>query len=85
MQLFTARFDPAGYYGYSDHHQGISACLLALSRGAQLVEKHLTLNKTSTVIRDHVLSATPEEFAELTRVGWPIARLARALAGAPAV
>ena len=76
-----SRFADAGYYGYSDHHQGTSACLLALARGAQFVEKHLTLNKTSTVIRDHVLSATPEEFAELTRVGRPLSRLARAIDG----
>jgi sialic acid synthase SpsE len=76
---FPARFDESGFYGYSDHCQGTSACLLALSRGAQYIEKHLTLNKTSQVIRDHVLSATPEEFAELVRVGWPLARLADAV------
>jgi sialic acid synthase SpsE len=72
---FPARFDELGFYGYSDHCQGTSACLLALSRGAQYIEKHVTLNKTSQVIRDHVLSATPDEFAELVRVGWPLARL----------
>jgi N,N'-diacetyllegionaminate synthase len=76
---FPPRFDEHGYFGYSDHCQGISACLLALARGAQFVEKHITLNKTSPVIRDHVLSATPDEFAELARVGWPLARLARAV------
>lgn len=57
------------FYGYSDHLMGIEGCLLALSRGARLIEKHFTLNKTSRVIRDHGLSATPEEFATLTRWG----------------
>ena len=69
------KFEASGYYGYSDHCHGISACLLALSRGAQFIEKHFTLNKTSQVIRDHVMSSTPEEFADLTRLGGEIARL----------
>ena len=68
-------FDPQGYYGYSDHFLGIEACLLAIARGARYVEKHLTLNKTSQVIRDHVLSATPAEFRQLTEVGKPLGRL----------
>jgi sialic acid synthase SpsE len=76
---FPPHFDEEGYFGYSDHGQGISACLLALARGARFIEKHLTLNKASSVIRDHVLSATPDEFAELVKVGWPLARLARAV------
>jgi sialic acid synthase SpsE len=76
------RFGDDGYFGYSDHCLGTSACLVALARGARFIEKHLTLNKTSAVIRDHVLSATPEEFEELVRVGGPVARLARVLTGA---
>jgi len=78
---FPERFDEAGFFGYSDHCQGTSACLLAASRGARYIEKHITLNKTSQVIRDHILSATPDEFAELVRVGWPLARLASAVGG----
>ena len=74
------RFHEDGYYGYSDHSQGITACLIAVARGAQYIEKHITLNKTSTVIRDHVLSATPAEFRELVDVASPMARLARTLA-----
>jgi sialic acid synthase SpsE len=69
------RFDPHGYFGYSDHLLGIEACLLAISRGAQYIEKHFTLNKTSPVIRDHVLSATPSEFRQLTELGKPLAKL----------
>ena len=72
---FPTKFSGESYYGYSDHCHGISACLLAVSRGAKFIEKHFTLNKTSQVIRDHVLSSDPEEFAELTRLGTEIAKL----------
>jgi sialic acid synthase SpsE len=75
-----ASFSPASWYGYSDHQHGTEACLLAIARGAAYIEKHLTLNRTSSVIRDHVLSATPPEFAELTRHGGALARLVRAIA-----
>ena len=68
-------FSANAYFGYSDHCSGIEACLLAIARGAQFIEKHLTLNKTSQVIRDHVLSATPDEFARLTSTGDALARL----------
>lgn len=71
-----ARFSPESHYGYSDHMLGIEGCLLAISRGAQYVEKHLTLNKASQVIRDHTLSATPQEFRTLTELGRPLAKLA---------
>jgi sialic acid synthase SpsE len=70
-----ASFSAESWYGYSDHQHGIEACLLAVARGAQYIEKHLTLNRASTVIRDHVLSATPDEFADLTRHGGAVARL----------
>lgn len=74
-------FEPQGYYGYSDHFQGIEACLLAIARGAQYIEKHFTLNKTSQVIRDHVVSTTPEELSQLARLGKPLARLVQVVQG----
>jgi sialic acid synthase SpsE len=63
------RFGSDTFYGYSDHCHGITACLLAVARGAQYIEKHFTLNKTSQVIRDHVLSSTPDEFRQLVDLG----------------
>jgi len=68
-------FTPNTYYGYSDHLHGIEGCLLAISRGAQLIEKHFTLNKASQTIRDHTLSALPSEFKQLTELGGTMARL----------
>lgn len=75
LHAMPRNFSVSGYYGYSDHLIGIEACLLAVARGARYIEKHFTLNKTSKVIRDHVLSATPQEFRELTESGKPLARL----------
>lgn len=80
LRGLPSSFSPNRWYGYSDHQHGIDACLLAVARGARYIEKHFTLNRTSTVIRDHVLSATPGEFADLTRHGGALARLVNALA-----
>ena len=76
---FPEKFNNSGYFGYSDHCLGISACLLAISKGAQFIEKHFTLNKTSQVIRDHVLSSTPDEFKVLTSVGSELNRFYQAI------
>ena len=70
---FPIKFD--NFYGYSDHLMGLEGCFLAISRGAQLIEKHFSLNKTSTVIRDHALSASPEEFSILTSLGKDLSNL----------
>jgi N,N'-diacetyllegionaminate synthase len=63
------------WYGYSDHSCGIEACLLAVSRGAQYIEKHFTLDKTEASIKDNHFSADPKEFEELTRIGRAIGRI----------
>ncbi len=57
------------WHGYSDHTHGIGACLLAVARGANYIEKHFTLDKTDLSVRDTPLSASPAEFAELVRLG----------------
>ncbi len=72
---FPKKFSNNTYFGYSDHMHGISGCLLALSRGAKFIEKHFTLNKTSQVIRDHTLSATPDEFKILSTIGRELQKL----------
>jgi N,N'-diacetyllegionaminate synthase len=62
-------FNNSPYYGYSDHTVGIEVALIAISRGAKVIEKHFTLDKSDTTIRDHVLSATPDEFRLMTELG----------------
>ena len=66
---FPKKFDSKKYYGYSDHAIGIEVCLIAITRGAKIIEKHFTLDKSDNHIRDHALSATPEEFLKLTQLG----------------
>ena len=63
------KFSKNKLIGYSDHTMGIDTCLLAISRGAAVIEKHFTLNKSDMTIRDHALSATPEEFRNLVNLG----------------
>ncbi|MBO6805953.1 N-acetylneuraminate synthase family protein [Thalassospira sp.] len=67
-------FNSSIYTGYSDHTVGIETCLIAISRGATVIEKHFTLDKSDTTIRDHALSATPDEFLQLTTLGRGIAK-----------
>jgi N,N'-diacetyllegionaminate synthase len=55
--------------GYSDHSVGIEIALTAIARGAGIVEKHFTLDKSDTTIRDHSLSATPDEFRTMVNLG----------------
>lgn len=69
MVSFPVEFSKNKYYGYSDHSLGISYCLMAISRGAKYIEKHFTLNKSNNSIRDHVLSADPNEFRLLVDLG----------------
>jgi len=50
-----------GIFGYSDHTLGGTAALIAMARGARVVEKHFTLNKLDSG-PDHLASADPLEF-----------------------
>lgn len=59
-------FGASIYAGFSDHTIGIEAALVAVGRGAGVIEKHFTLNK-GLAGPDHVCSATPEELTLLCR------------------
>lgn len=54
-------------YGYSDHTLGTEAARYAVCLGAEVVEKHFTLNRYLPG-RDQAMSTTMEEFAEI--VDW---------------
>jgi sialic acid synthase SpsE len=73
--LHFGKVDFARYAGFSDHTIGIDAATIALSRGARVIEKHFTLDK-SMHGPDHSGSMTPAELSALCRFG---ATLARAL------
>jgi N,N'-diacetyllegionaminate synthase len=51
--------------GYSDHVTGIEVAAMALGSGAQLIEKHFTLDKNTSSFRDHALAADPGELGRL--------------------
>jgi sialic acid synthase SpsE len=64
--LNLAEVDFTRYLGFSDHTIGIDAPMIALSRGARVIEKHFTLDKTMFG-PDHSGSMTPAELAALSR------------------
>lgn len=50
--------------GYSSHDSNWEVCLLAMLRGAAVVERHITFDKTAPGL-DHSTSSTPDEFRKL--------------------
>lgn len=52
--------------GYSGHESGISISVAAVSLGAKIIERHVTLDKTLKG-SDHAASLEPPELAELVR------------------
>jgi N,N'-diacetyllegionaminate synthase len=52
--------------GYSDHTIGVEACLLAVSLGACVIEKHFTLDR-SLPGPDHSFSADPKELSHIVK------------------
>jgi len=51
-------------FGYSDHTIGTEAAVMAVGRGAVLIEKHITLSRSDTGPDDH-FATEPHEFAAL--------------------
>lgn len=67
LRAMTAMAEEFGLpVGYSDHTEGIVIALAAVARGAVLIEKHFTLDR-SLPGPDHAASLEPEEFAEMVR------------------
>jgi sialic acid synthase SpsE len=57
--------DFSQYIGFSDHTIGITAPLVAITKGAKIIEKHFTLDK-AMYGPDHEGSMTPEELQALS-------------------
>lgn len=53
-----------GGVGYSDHTSGITIPIAAVARGAQVIEKHFTLDRTLPG-PDHKASLEPDEFTRM--------------------
>jgi sialic acid synthase SpsE len=58
---------PQAHVGFSDHTVGNLAPVVAVALGAEVIEKHFTLDK-SLPGTDHILSDTPDEFSEMVRI-----------------
>ena len=69
LKNFPKDFIESGLSGLSDHSMGIEVPLMAIMRGAKVIEKHFTLDKSDTTIRDHALSINPDEFRNLVYLG----------------
>ncbi|MCK2125051.1 N-acetylneuraminate synthase family protein, partial [Pseudomonas sp. PNPG3] len=52
--------------GYSGHERGWHVPVAAVARGAAIVEKHVTLDKTLEG-NDHKVSLLPDELASMVR------------------
>ena len=53
--------------GLSDHYPGIEISLMALALGANIIERHFTINK-SFAGPDHIFSSEPEELKKLVDI-----------------
>ena len=59
------QFSRGGFVGYSSHDLGKNICEAAVARGAKIIEKHFTLDRTLKGI-DHRVSLLPNEFLEMS-------------------
>ncbi len=62
MQQIAQFFD--GPIGYSDHTDGTAICLAAVSMGAKIIEKHITLEKNIPNAQDWKVACDPSNFKD---------------------
>jgi len=65
IKNLSSKFDNVPI-GYSDHTKNYDACLGAVSLGAKLIEKHITLDK-KIIVPDQKVSADPKEFRQMVK------------------
>lgn len=70
QEVKMPEFHENGFYGYSDHTIGISACIYAAAKGAQYVEKHFTCNKSLNVNTEqaHVCSMDFDDLEKMREI-----------------
>lgn len=61
MEILRHQYRPRSRVGFSDHTQGITVAIAAVGMGAQLIEKHLTLDRNAPG-PDHKASIEPDDF-----------------------
>ncbi len=65
MDALAGEF-PAAVIGYSDHCLALEVSIAAVARGAKVIERHITLDRTLPG-PDHAISLEPEDLAQLVR------------------
>ena len=60
---FLKEIFPNQTIGFSDHTVGTDASIYARCAGAEIIEKHFTLDNNFSNFRDHKLSLNPENLA----------------------
>ena len=63
------------WWGYSGHLHGYADALIAIARGAQYIEKHVTLDKTEESIKDNHFALSFDEFGQMVDIGREMGRL----------
>ena len=63
------------WFGYSSHTPGIADALIAASRGAEYIEKHVCLDKTDLWTRDTAFAIDMTELRQMVVLAKEIARL----------
>jgi sialic acid synthase SpsE len=61
--------------GYSSHAHGIADALIAIAKGAKIIEKHVTLDKTEESIKDNHFALSFGEFSQLASIGREMSRM----------
>lgn len=51
-------------FGYSSHDENWEVCIIAMSMGASVIERHITFDKLADGL-DHSTSSTPDEFKKI--------------------
>ena len=64
---FLKNIFPNQAIGFSDHTHGLDASIYARCAGAEIIEKHFTLDNNFSKFRDHKLSLNPKNFALLVK------------------
>jgi N-acetylneuraminate synthase/N,N'-diacetyllegionaminate synthase len=64
METLRVRFGVP--VGFSDHTEGIATTLMAVAAGAEIIEKHFTIDRTLPG-PDHAASLEPDELVEMIR------------------
>ncbi len=65
LKFSQVTFDGHIWDGFSDHTQGLEASMIAISRGASIIEKHFSLDKNDKRGPDHICSCEPKELKQL--------------------